>query len=307
MENGFVKLTNHTVPLPVVEDVFRKAEKFFNLPFEAKEPTINNPSKSQQRGWSPPGEEKTWWLESNKGDVESPRFSDNKESFDCGMPDDKLFPNKWPAEEALPGYQATMERFFFDCGKLCTDLHEILASQMNLDPKTFSSRCTNAASTVRINHFPPVSRETLESGQVSRIWPHNDFGIISLVFPSTLSGLEYEDRKNPGTFIPLLDNKDDEVIVLVSETLQRWTNGTVKAWTHRVTKPFGMAGDTVPERTSLVYFCKADRHVNVGPLKEFISDEQPPIYEDLTALQYQSSRNSAHYPDTVPEPVTASS
>lgn len=53
-------------------------KKFFNLPLDVKAPTINDPKKGQQRGWSPPGEEKTWWLESNTGDIESPQFGDNK-------------------------------------------------------------------------------------------------------------------------------------------------------------------------------------------------------------------------------------
>ncbi|KAF2196660.1 Clavaminate synthase-like protein [Delitschia confertaspora ATCC 74209] len=302
-EHGFVKLVNHPVPLPHVEDTFSQIKRFFKLPFADKKDIINDPKKGQQRGWSPPGEEKTWWLESNNGDIEAPKFSDNKESFDCGAPNDPLFPNRWPTESALPGYQKTMDTFFDSCGALCVDLLEVLASQMKLDPKLFSSRCTNEASTIRINHFPPVARETLESGQVSRIWPHNDFGIISLVFPDRTGGLEYEDRENPGTFIPMPYGGDDEVVVIVSETFQRWTNGGVRAGLHRVTKPVDMEGDTVPERWSLVYFCKADRHVNVGPLKEFVAAEKPPVYEDLTALEYQAMRNAVHYPEPLAEEV----
>lgn len=196
-----------------------------------------------------------------------------------------------------------MDQFYFDCGALCVNLLEVLARQMQVDPTTFTSRCTNEASTIRINHFPPVSRETLESGQVSRIWPHNDFGIISLVFPDRTGGLEYEDRQNPGTFIPMPYEGDNEVVVLISETFQRWTNGAVRAGLHRVTKPVDMVGDTVPERWSLVYFCKADRHVNVGPLQEFVNAELEPMYEDLTALEYQSMRNAVHYPDASGEMV----
>lgn len=196
-----------------------------------------------------------------------------------------------------------MDQFYYSCGQLCVDLLEVLASQMQVDRKLFSSRCTNEASTIRINHFPPVSRETLESGQVSRIWPHNDFGIISLVFPDRTGGLEYEDRANPGTFIPMPYNGDDEVVVIVSETFQRWTNGAIRAGLHRVTKPIDMEGDVVPERWSLVYFCKADRNINVGPLKEFVIAEARPMYEDLTALEYQAMRNAVHYPEPVAEAV----
>ncbi|KAF2448845.1 Clavaminate synthase-like protein [Karstenula rhodostoma CBS 690.94] len=304
-EFGFCKLVNHSVPLPVVEDTFSKIKSFFKLPFAEKKDIINDPQKGQQRGWSPPGEEKTWWLESNTGDVESPKFSDNKESFDCGHPDDKHFPNRWPTEEALPGYQKTMDQFFFDCGDLCSNLLEVLASAMGHESKLFSSKCTHEATTIRINHFPPVKRETLETGQVSRIWPHNDFGIISLVFPDRTGGLEYEDREKPGSFIPMPYNGDDEVVVIASETIQRWTNGSVRAGLHRVTKPHEMDpnADMVPERWSLVYFVKADRHVNVGPLKEFVTGEEKPMYEDLTALEYQAMRNAVHYPE--PEQMEA--
>ena len=55
-----------------------QTKKFFKLPFDVKELTMNDPKKGQQRGWSPPGEEKTWWLESNTGEVESPELADNK-------------------------------------------------------------------------------------------------------------------------------------------------------------------------------------------------------------------------------------
>jgi hypothetical protein len=58
--------------------MWQQIKSFFKLPFADKKDIINDPKKGQQRGWSPPGEEKTWWLESNTGDVESPKFSDNK-------------------------------------------------------------------------------------------------------------------------------------------------------------------------------------------------------------------------------------
>jgi len=46
----------------------------------------------------------------------------------------------------------------------------------------------------------------------------------------------------------------------------------------------------------LVYFNKADRHVNVGPLREFLAEDKQLVYEDLNALENQNLRNAAHYP-----------
>ena len=53
-------------------------KSFFRLPLEEKLPIANDRTHSQQRGWCLPGEEKTWYLESNKGDIEAPKFNDCK-------------------------------------------------------------------------------------------------------------------------------------------------------------------------------------------------------------------------------------
>ena len=191
-----------------------------------------------------------------------------------------------------------MEAFFDHGGALILALLESLAIALNVPADTFTSRCTNAASTIRVNHFPPAPEARLDNGKTSRIWPHYDFGIVSFVFPDKVGGLEYEDRANPGIFIPLDYVRRGELLFLVSETMQRWTNDRLKACLHRVTKPkqAEIADGTVPERTSIVYFCKADRHVDVGPLESFVTNDHPARYPQMTALEYQAIRNAAHYP-----------
>lgn len=175
-----------------------------------------------------------------------------------------------------------------------------LAAGLELPLETFTDRFNHEASTLRANHYPTINLKQLEDGKVSRVWPHHDFGIISLVFPSAVGGLEYADRENPGTFLPVLHTSQREFVVLASETLQRWTNGVIRAGLHRVTKPAAEEvtdGGMLPERTSLVFFCKADRQVLVGPLSKFKDVQNDKIYSDITALEYQSQRNEAHYPD----------
>jgi hypothetical protein len=39
---------------------------------------VNDRTQNQQRGWCTPGEEKTWYLESNNGEIKEPKFSDSK-------------------------------------------------------------------------------------------------------------------------------------------------------------------------------------------------------------------------------------
>ncbi|RHZ61119.1 hypothetical protein CDV55_106921 [Aspergillus turcosus] len=71
-------------------------------------------------------------------------------------------------EADLPGYQDTMERFFLR-GALTVALLEVMAQTLNLDPKLFTSQCTNEASTIHINRFPPIQRTELDEGQDQHI------------------------------------------------------------------------------------------------------------------------------------------
>jgi isopenicillin N synthase-like dioxygenase len=150
---------------------------------------------------------------------------------------------------------------------------------------------------MRFNHFPEVPAHLFEQGDTCRIWPHFDFGIITLVFRESLGGLEIEDRKHPGTFVPVPCNSRDEMLVNIGETFQRWTNEVLPAGLHRVTKPHKeqeVVGGIVPERYSVAFFCKADRDVSVGPFENFLVGRERK-FDDITAIQYQEVRNRATY------------
>lgn len=54
----------------------------------------------------------------------------------------------------------------------------------------------------------------------------------------------------------------------------------------------------IPERFSIVFFCKADWNAKVGPLPQLVGQDNV-NFEDITALEHQAERNKAHYPDTV--------
>lgn len=194
-----------------------------------------------------------------------------------------------------------MESLYKECGVLCTNLLESLAVACGVEKETFTSRCKNTASVLRSNNYPPLATTLLDTGAIGRAWPHTDFGIISLVFPGAVSGLEYALRSGPntGSYEPVGFTSSSDIVLQVAETLQRWTNDKLTACLHRVQKPRAdelIEGEMAPERTSMVFFCKADRETRVGPLDVFVGEGEKGKYPDLTALEYQEERNSAHYP-----------
>ena len=159
-------------------------------------------------------------------------------------------------------------------------------------------RCIPAASELRLLYYPPVSISRLATGTIKRAWPHTDFGIITLLFQDALGGLEYEDRRNPFTFAPVLPTEDNEMVVNTSDTFTRWTNGVVTGGIHQVNVPPSLKSQTtgfIPERYSTVFFFKAHRDISVGPIDHFVTEKHPALYPDITARQFHREMTDILY------------
>lgn len=225
-----------------------------------------------------------------------------KEHFDQGAKGDAQHPNKWPAESVLPGYRKVMEEAFGTLEGVSANIMEALEVALKLPPGAFLDKITHErnASEMRFNHYPAVDIKEIKQGRVSRIWPHFDLGVITLLFQDGVGGLEFENRApgQRGTFSRVECVAQSEMIVNVSETLQRWTNDCLPAGLHRVNVPEYMKNEetgTLPERYSIAYFCKADREASVGPLKQFVRDGIEPVYQDMLAIEYHRQRLQSAY------------
>jgi len=153
-------------------------------------------------------------------------------------------------------------------------------------------------SELRLNRYPEIDIADLNSGTVSRIWPHTDIGIITLLFQDGVGGLEIEDPDNLGHFEPVVRQGPTEMVVNISATLQRWSNDTLHAGVHQVTIPQGWKGKSegvVAERYSVAYLAKADRKVSVGTLPEFVTADGIAKYKPISALEFQQERLSTAY------------
>ena len=174
---------------------------------------------------------------------------------------------------------------------------QALAIGLKLEAESLTQRCVPSATDLRLNHYPAIHIRDLRNGAVSRISPHTDFGIISLLLQDGVGGLEIEDRAHPGFFVPV-EPRPMEMIVNASDTLQRWSNNLLRAGVHRVTVPRDLKHTDdamLPERFSMAFFFKASRTESVAPLAKFSGDQYPSEYDDMTALEFQKWRNAKMY------------
>ncbi|KAI9047431.1 hypothetical protein LZ554_008875 [Drepanopeziza brunnea f. sp. 'monogermtubi'] len=302
LDHGFVKLTNHGIPETLVQAFLKATKDLFDLDANAKAKIENQKGPHPQRGWSCKGAEVTAKLykKNMQANVDGNELKDEREFFDMGPPDDSLYPNKWPSED-LPSFRSSLETAY---GLLQdTSLQIIAAIEVGLDlpTGTLVQRCIPAASEIRLNHYPASSLELLNDGKSKRTWPHTDFGIITLLFQDQVGGLELENRAEPYTFVPVMPGKPgepSELIVNISDTFQRWTNGVIRAGLHRVDVPISMKGKTTgvcPDRYSSIFFFKAARDTLVGPLSVFVTEENSAKYDNITALQFQQQMTKMLY------------
>ncbi|KAK2606644.1 hypothetical protein N8I77_005378 [Diaporthe amygdali] len=304
-DHGFVKLINHGLPDATTEALLNFSAEFFKLPAEIKDDIVCIRSPHPQRGWSRVGSEQTSKLrKENIINRNASELTDEREHFDAGPLDDTQYPNLWPREDALPGFRDFMEHTYQQCQEISLRIVAAIEVGLGLQPRALVRRCCPAASEIRMNRYPPVSMERLADGRVKRTWPHTDFGIITLLFQDHVGGLELEDRAQPGTFVPVTPVKvgpgqKSEMVVNISDTFQRWTNGVIKAGLHQVSAPpaykTSAADGILPERHSCVFFFKACRNTSAGPLPEFVTPENPAHYDEITALEYQQRMTKELY------------
>lgn len=193
-----------------------------------------------------------------------------------------------------------MQESFLRLERVSLAIMEALEVAMGLPSGAFLGKMSHAdnASEMRLLRYPELDVQEIRKGKVNRIWPHFDLGVITLLFQDAVGGLEFENREVPGTFCRVECGAHSDMIVNVSETLQRWTNNALRAGLHRVNVPEHLEGkDTgiLPERYSITYFCKANRNASVGVLKELVAENMIPMYEDMTALEYHTRRLQSAY------------
>ncbi|KAL8993173.1 MAG: hypothetical protein Q9169_006545 [Polycauliona sp. 2 TL-2023] len=301
--HGFVKIIGHGVSDADIQQLSEWNMKFFQLGYHDKAAIAHPGGSDPQRGWSAVGQEnaaalyRTGFLNMDMART----LKDSREHFDQGSAQDLAYPNRWPSERALPGFRPFMESWYEKMEKIAASLMEALECAFQLPAGALLDRMTHRknASEARLLHYPAIEMAEIRQGSVSRIWPHFDLGVITLLFQDGVGGLECEDReKGEGNFLGVRSNSRAEMVVNVSETLQRWTNDTMRAGLHRVTVPKRFEDretGMVPERFSVTYFCKADRDASVGPLPQFVPEGCKPKYDDMTAIEYHQSRLKSAY------------
>ncbi|SEO47901.1 isopenicillin N synthase family dioxygenase [Trujillonella endophytica] len=272
---GFFQVVDHGITAEEIDVAFAAAQAFFALPAEVK---ARRPlDRALNAGW-----------ESKSQVRPSIGTPDEKESFQVTLPH---MAGRWPTDEELAGFRATMLGFEARCRQVALDVLSCFAVELGFDPDFFARAHDPAApdyrSALRLLHYFPVSPEAAARTDLWRAGAHTDFDCLTLLFQrpgqgglQVLPGAEAEGQ----AWTPV-DPAGDAITCNIGDMLTRWSDGVLPSNFHRVKAPG--PGDDLGPRYSIAFFAQANADV--------VIESPGGTYPPITAGDFVQERIRANY------------
>src|SRR5258708_2726646 len=172
---GFFYVSNHGVPIDVLESVVKAAREFFAYPVEVKRRVAVN---HRHRGFNALGDAVMY--QATKPDY--------KEFFSIGLelPEDDPSvlagealrgPNNWP--DFMPSLQPVLYSYYEAIGACGADLLRAVAVSLDIDEAFFVSKYTKRMQRTQMVYYPPQAPKS-DADQFG-VAPHTDYGCITLL------------------------------------------------------------------------------------------------------------------------------
>ena len=305
---GFFYVEDHGVPVELMDEAFAASAALFALPPEVKA-TLRATPATNNRGWTELYEETLDPAHQVRGDTKEGYYIGRE--VDAGSAEAALplhgashcvlqgasvvsrgrcraGPNVWPPEHLLPGWRATMERYFAACRALGMRIARLLGEALDLEPGFFDQpgRFDRPQLFLRLLRYAPEVSAP-EAG-VFAAGAHSDYGMLTLLATDANPGLQIQPRAGgaDGDWFDVPPRRG-AFIVNLGDMLERWTNGLFLSTRHRVVNTTGA------ERLSMPFFFEPNFECVVECLPQCCSADRPPRFSPTTAGEYLLSRYGA--------------
>lgn len=166
---------------------------------------------------------------------------------------------QWPTRPA--DFAVAMTAYYREMRQVASRVTAMLAEAMGVPASDLGAWTDRQHSNLCVNHY------LSQSGPVApgrmRQHPHTDIGGITLLWADDQPGLEAQIGPH-GSWVPVVF-PGDALLVQAGDLLHLWSGRTVPANNHRVVSPPRRAGESRPERYSVVYFHHPDLATWVQP------------------------------------------
>jgi len=250
LETGFFTINNALGHSTAITQALHQMERFFALDDEdSGKLSVSVRQTGNKRGWTPLFGEPAY----------QPGTIAHVESFDFGREGG----NVWPE---LPSFRHDIRNCWQAISDIGDTILEALALAAGVDRNFFTENCdTRELSTMRLLNYP--ANDVPASDDNVGIAAHTDFECITLLVQNA-PGLELRTRTGKWFDAP---SDTGQIVVLLGDMIERWTNGLFQATGHRVR-------NSNENRMSIVMFFAVNDDVSVAPLPRFTGADCPPRY-----------------------------
>ncbi len=273
---GFVALRGHFLSEELVEDLYNEIKNFFNLPQEVKD-GYEIEGIGGQRGYTSFGKEHA------KGKKEG----DLKEFWHFGqyVEDNDALEEEYPDNvtvKELPKFNTVGKETYKMLEKTAKYVLRALALHLGLEETYFDDYIKNGNSILRPIHYPPIQTEPKNAVRAAA---HGDINLITLLMGAHGKGLQVKNHADE--WVDAIA-QPDELMINVGDMLSRLTNNKLKSTIHQVVNPPKELWGT--SRYSVPFFMHPVGDMSLNCLEDCIDDENPKLYEDITAGEFLHER-----------------
>jgi len=281
-EIGFLIVSGHGIPEPVIEAAFSASRDFFDQDQRDKD-QWHPVGPARQRGYHalatrglantldksvPPDLRETVFL----GPVDDHRAHYERLPEAATAYAENIYPDR-PAtfSPALTALYRAYER-------LSSDLLRIFAVALGLAENDFADKMDRHFSILSSHHYPPLS-EPPRTGQL-RTGAHTDFGAFTiLAMTDATGGLEALSPR--GAWVPVMPPQG-ALVVNLGDMMARWTNDRWKSTLHRVVNPDRL-GAWESRRQSIGFFAHPNFDAEIKCIETCLAPGENPRYPPITA------------------------